>query len=264
VGYPGFPTDPRTMPMPPYMVAPQSVPLNAAPMPPQMMGQQPGVPYPSMYPGIPMVQPQPPRKKVNPLLIVVIVLVLLALVAGGVALALSRGPSTGSASGRLSATPTVAATATTSVPAGFTAFKDQGGVYSLDVPSGWSSSKTASGSTTINVFVSIQPFAEFEIAALPGSGLDPTTAINGYFSGVSGGQAVTNKSAPSSIQQAGETWTQESADTTLAGQPVHMVVLLAQHGANAVLLAYFAPSASFASINSQDFQPMFTSFQFLS
>ena len=244
-GYPpGYPIDPRMMPP----MAPPSVPL--------------GVPYPSAYPGLPMVPPQPPRRKVSPLLIAVIVLVILAIVGAGVALALARGPDTGAA-GQLAATPTIAATATPSVPAGFTLFKDQGGIYSLAVPSDWAQTKSSSGGASINLFSSTQEEAAFEIATIPESGLDPTATINGFFSGASDGGSVTNKQGPTTVQQAGETWTQESGDTTIGGSSEHVVVLFAGHGSGSVLIAFLAPKADFDSINTQDFQPMFTSFQFL-
>jgi hypothetical protein len=249
---------PPSMPLGP-MQAPPSMPLGPMQAPPSVPL---GVPYPSAYPGLPMVPPQPPRRKANPLLIAVIVLVILAIVGAGVALALSRGSDNGAA-GQSAATPTIAATATPSVPAGFTLFKDQGGIYSLAVPSDWAQTKSSSGGASINLFSSTQAEAAFEIATIPESGLDPTATINGFFSGASGGGSVTNKQGPTTIQQAGETWTQESADTTVSGSLEHVVVLFAGHGAGSVLIAFLAPKSNFDSFNTQDFQPMFTSLQFL-
>lgn len=151
------------------------------------------------------------------------------------------------------------------VPAHFTTYTDTGGLYRLTVPQGWSTRME----NTIIGFVSPSAQAVFEVTSISVtmSSNDIRTNEDEYFkalaSGAGGSGTYTNLQGPSPVTLAGATWTRESADVTVKGSPAHAVILIANHGSNAFLLAYFAYSNVFASTDAGDFQPMLNSFTFL-
>ena len=208
-----------------------------------------------------MVPPQPPRKQSSAVLIAVIVLILLALVGAGVAVALSRGSGSGAVSTQPTATATTAPSPTPSIPAGFTQFAGPSNAYSLDVPSDWAKTDSSQGAVRIIVFNNGQGGA-FEIESFPSGGISGRQLDDRYLGAISG--TVANKQGPTTVQQAGESWTQESGDVQLNGTPFHVVVKNTIHGGNTYIVAYLAPASAFDSVNTQDFQLMFTSLQFLS
>jgi hypothetical protein len=77
---------------------------------------------------------------------------------------------------------------------------------------------------------------------------------------------VQNKTGPTTVTVAGQSWTQETADVTPGGQAqtAHAVVLSVTHGGNVYTIAYYASPSAFANLNAVAFQPMVKSFTFAS
>jgi hypothetical protein len=85
-------------------------------------------------------------------------------------------------------------------------------------------------------------------------------AANGFFSSIG---TASNRTGPTSVSFAGETWSQYDGDLALAGTTEHVVLLIAGHGDSTALIAYLAPKESFSGDDAQYFQPMLRSFTFL-
>lgn len=210
--------------------------------------------------------PPQPRKSWTGLIVgsVIVIMVLLVIIAVGAALALTRvGAGSGSPA---SPAPTPTAAASSSIPAGFQQYKDADGTYSLNVPSNWS--RTASNDVGKGVlFKSADSTGIFEIVSVPGSlGNNAKELEDGFFQGLSKGVAdgkIKNSQGPTTISQGGESWTREAGDITNGSDSAHAVVAVTTHSGATYLVAYFATSDSFSSLDAQDFTPMFTSFQFL-
>lgn len=211
------------------------------------------------------VPPQPKRSRTGLVVgIIITVVVLLALIVAGAALLLAR---TGNNPGSPTPTPTAAAAATSSIPAGFAQYSDAGGTFSLNVPSDWSQDTSSSVGKGV-IFKSSDESGIFEIVAVPGSfGSNAKSLEDGYFQGLSKGVSngkVQNSQGPTTVSQGGESWTRESADITSASNSAHAVVTVTTHSGTTYLVAFFATSEAFSTLDTQDFEPMFTSFQFTS
>ncbi len=271
-------TDPRTQPvseaevrqaaLPPVGVASAAAPTGAATPAPAQPPTQTYHGTPQQDPATQTYQnaapPQPGQvaPKRNPALVlvgaVVAVVLLLAIIGAAVVFA-------NRATQKAVATPTatVTATATASVPAGFTQFADGGKVYTIDYPSGWTKTAT-SGDFSLTVFAgaSAQVPAVFEVEYVKTT-LDPKTLQDQFFKGLGLTGKVTDKQGPTTVSRASETWQRETADVTMGQMTQHVVVMATNHGKYSVLIAYLAPKASFDSTDTQDFQPMLNSFQFV-
>jgi hypothetical protein len=160
-----------------------------------------------------------------------------------------------------SATATPVATATPNIPAGFTQFTDTTDGYSIAYPSSWEKS-TASGATVI---IDVTDNVEVVVGAVNGnlSASEISSQEKGFFQSASGGH-YSNVKGPTKVTYGGESWTKETADMSLAGQPSTASVMIANHGSKAYIIAYSAPKSSFSTLDQQDFEPMLNTIIFLS
>lgn len=286
-------TDPRTQPVseaevrqaaypPAAEQAPAATPAPEQPITQTYHGTPPQEPTTQAYqysatqqpvtqPYTPAMAPTPQQQgqgapKRNPALlivgVVVAVVLLLGILGAAVVFANRAGP-------HADATATAAATATSAIPAGFVQFTDDGKVYSLDYPSAWTKTATAGDTLSLAVFSgsSAQVPAVFEVEYVKAT-MDPKALEDQFFKTLAAMGKVTNQQPPTDVSQAGATWQRETADiaTGQTTQPVvsqHVVVLVTSHGQYTVLIAYLASKDAFDSADTQDFQPMLGSFQFL-
>lgn len=277
-------TDPRTQPVseaevlqaavPPVGAPPAAASVAATSTPEQPATQtyhatpqqDSATQQPMTQPYMPVVpptqQPEQPAPKRNPALLivgaVVAVVLLLGIIGAAVVFANHNGQKTVA-----QATPTITATATASVPAGFTQFTDADNVYKIDYPSGWTKTAT-SGDFSLTIFSGAPAHvpAVFEVEYFKTT-LDPKTLQDQFFKGLALTGTVSNKQDPTTASLAGETWQSEAADVTMGQSTQHVVVLATNHGKYSVLIAYLAAKTSFDSSDTQDFQPMVSSFQFV-
>jgi hypothetical protein len=160
-----------------------------------------------------------------------------------------------------SATATAEAAVTPIIPSNFTLYTDTVGAYNIAYPQGWQ--KTTSGGDII--FLDADDTADMVIgsvaANIPQSEIKATEAQ--YFKTVAGSGTYSHVQGPIAVTYAGETWQQESADITSAGQTFQAVVLIANHGPRAYIIGYVAPKAGFSSLDLRFFQIMLHSFAFL-
>ena len=172
--------------------------------------------------------------------------------------------------------PTVAATPTPTgvagppaAPSGFHTYTANDGSYMLSVPNTWDTYSQPVGKVILTLFADPNTKSNFEIETIAGLD-DPQNLDDQFINGLgpamaskTGTSSVSGKSTPDQAPAAGILWTRESADVvvTSSGQTTawHLVALAAQHGAQTLLIAYFAPGGSFAAVNSVDFQPMLDS-----
>ncbi|HLZ21189.1 MAG TPA: hypothetical protein VKQ30_03605 [Ktedonobacterales bacterium] len=256
-GYPYANPPAPASPMTPLMTPPVSGP-GYSPYPGQPM---PSAPAPYPYPGAGM--PPPPRRQNNTVVIGAIAALVIIVVAAGIAFALSQRPTGLSVAGSTPTattppTATTAPTATIGTSANQVQFTDPNNFYSIGVPSEWTQTNKSSGSATEEVFQDPQTGARAAVAYLSGTQSGQTTDDQ-FLGGVGN---ISNKQSPTTITQAGETWTKEEADTTASGQTVHIAVLATTHGGKTVVVAFFASADSFDTTSTTVFEPMFASFQF--
>lgn len=281
-------TDPRTQPVPEaevqqaaYPVAAESSPAaTAAPelpvtqtyhgAPPQepvtQAYQYPAAQQPATQPYTPVVAPTPqqgqsaPKRNLALIVIgvVVAVVLLLGIIGAAVVFASRIGLKTVA-----QPTPTAAATATATVPAGFLQFSDDGKVYSLNYPSGWTKSAT-SGDLNLAVFAGVAGKGPgvFEVEYIKAT-LDPKTLEDSFLKQLDATGKVTDRQGPTALALAGETWQRETTDITVGQSAQHVVVLATGHGTYTVLIAYLSSKDTFDGADTQDFQPMLSSFQFV-
>jgi hypothetical protein len=191
------------------------------------------------------------RRTMTPL--IVGLLVLLVLGGGATIFALTRG---GLGGGQAATTPPNANSA-------FTKYTDEDGVYSLNAPAAWLSTGNAALTT---IGPAAQPGVRVEIERVEVALNSQQDAVAGSFfdaaASASGG-SVSNKTGPTPLTLAGTTWSQYAGDLTIGSTTEHIVLLIAGHTTNTVILATIAPGASFSSNDAQYFQPMLKSFAFL-
>ncbi len=273
-------TDPRTQPvseaevrqaaLPPVGVesgaaaAAAVTPASAQPPTQTYHGTPQQDPTTQTYQNVAQPQPGQVAPKRNPALLVVgavVAVVLLLAIIGAAVVFANR------ASQKTVATPTptatITATATANVPPGFTQFADDGKVYTIDYPSGWTKTAT-SGDFSLTMFSGAPAHvpAVFEVEYVKMT-LDPTTLQDQFFKGLALTGKVTDKQGPTAVTLAGETWQRETADVTMGQTAQHVVVMATNHGQYSVLIAYLVAKTSFDTTDTQDFQPMLNSFQFV-
>lgn len=263
---PAYPSTGMTMPYAPAAPSQPLQPYQVAPGYPTQAGYGQ---YPQGYPqgGAPYAQPPaPPKRRRWPMVVGIIVgVVLLLCVVGGAFAYMYMGlnkfvgqVSTGVSQTETASavTPTPEATATL---AG-TLYTDSAAGYSITYPNGWQ--KSASGDGVI--FLDITSGAQLWL--IPASGNIPQSDIKSTETQMfkSAGGSYTNVKGPTPVTYAGVPWEQESADTTSAGQSLHAVVLIANHGSHAYMIFYAASKSNFSSLDTQYFQPMLNSLSFQS
>jgi hypothetical protein len=172
------------------------------------------------------------------------------------------------------ATPTASPTATPAAPAGFTAYKDAGGLYILAYPSGWSKFDGAStgaptptvagGGFGVAIFADGATGASFGVEYVQLSYPGGAQAFDDdIFKSFAQDGTVTNRTGPTTVSIAGESWTQESADVTASAGSQHLVVEAVSHNDYTVGIFYGAPKAIYAAVDSESFQMMISNFRFL-
>jgi hypothetical protein len=174
------------------------------------------------------------------------------------------------------ATPTATPTITLSLPAGFTAYADAGGLYTLGYPDTWTKlDSTSGGSSTPTIigagagfglvlFADASTGATFGIEyvqlSYPGG---PAAFDDVMFQSFASNGTVANQQVNTTVSIGGESWTQESGDVTSAGTTQHIVTAAVSHGDYTIGILYYAPAGSFDAVNSASFQTMLSSFTFL-
>lgn len=269
-------TDPRTQPVSAAEVQqatyPPATPGSAAvPAPEQPITQTYNAtptqqPETQTQPYTPVMQPaqQPAQatSKRNPALLIVgavIALVLLLGIIGAAVVFANRiGPQPPA-----QPTSTPAATATSSLPVGFIQFTDAGNVYKVNYPSNWTKTAT-SGDLNLTIFAGTPAFIPgvFEVEYFK-TKVDPKTVQDTFFTSLEKTGKVTNKQEPTTVSLAGEKWQSQAADVGTGSATQHVVSLAANHGQYTLLIAYLATTAAFDSADTQAFQPMLKSFQFV-
>ncbi|MGZ3582761.1 MAG: hypothetical protein ACXWP6_08510 [Ktedonobacterales bacterium] len=268
-------TDPRTQPISAAEVQqvayPPALPASAAPTPEQPITQT-YHPTPTQQPETqtqtyaPVVPPVPqlivPRSKRNSALVIIGVVVAVVVLLGiiGAAVVFANHPLLQSPA---QPTSTPAATATSSVPVGFIQFTDAGNVYKVNYPSNWAKTAT-SGDLNLALFAGTPAFVPgvFEVEYFK-TKADPKTIQDTFFTSLEKTGKVTNKQEPTTVSLAGEPWQRETADVGTGSATQHVVSLAANHGQYTLLIAYLATTAAFDSADTQAFQPMLNSFQFV-
>jgi hypothetical protein len=139
----------------------------------------------------------------------------------------------------------------------------------VSVPNAWGTYYQPVGKVILTLFSDPNTKSNFEIETI--SGLDdPQNLDDQFINGLgpamaskTGTSSVSGKSSPDQAPAAGILWTRESADilVTSSRQTTRwrLVTLAAQHGAQTLLIAYFAPAGNFTAVNSAAFQPMLDS-----
>ena len=257
--YPPQPQPPTT----PYVHGAQQPPAPPYPYP---VPAGTGMPMGQMPPMAPVGQMPPPKKSRTGLIvggIIAGVLVLALIIAVFAALAFVLPARSGS-NGPVPVTPTAApVTPTSSIPSGFLQYTDSAGTFSLYVPSDWTQNTPSNTTGKIVDFTAPDHTGRMRVAVISGTiGSEGQAFDDGLLQAVVSGGKLSNKQGPTTVTQAGETWTQESADVTDSSGTLHVVADVTTHGSNTFAVLYLGVSDSFSTLDSQDFQPMFTSFQF--
>ena len=265
--YPPYPPEGATIPSYNTPAAPSRPfqPYQAAPSYPTQQGY-PQYPQDGAPPYAPLAAP--PKRRRWPLILGGVVVVALLLCVGGGALAYANlhgfagAVSTGIIQTETARASTPEATVTPTIPANFTVYSDSTDGYSIAYPNSWR--KTGGSGTAI--FLATNEVADMALGSTDGS--IPQSEINStesqFFKSAAGSGTYSNLQGPTTATYAGESWTRESADVTTAGQTLHAVVLVANHGTHAYIIGYAGAKPSFATLDAQDFQPMLNSFTFLS
>ncbi len=264
--YPMAPTPERT----------QTVPAPA--MPTTEPQTQPALPVdaPAAWPGVPAAgADEPPAKQPSPrtrnpaAIISVLLLILLLLVVGaaGVLFANGRLPFFNATSTPAIATVTPAPTAT--APAVLTSFTDGGQVFSVGYPTGWFLTAQNAPGTQPRLAIFANPItgASFDIGTLSTTDVPPQQIVEQELTLLGQKTGVANRSGPTSVFIAGESWTQESGDVTVEvnKQPtaMHATALAVIHGGHTVYMLELAPVDTYLTIE-PFFQQILNSFEFLS
>lgn len=197
--------------------------------------------------------------------------VIVLLCVAAVALALTRGVLPIAALSGVSkptpvSTSTLAVTPTATVPVGFKIYTDPNGSYQLIMPDSWGTSSKEG----VASFVQASPPAFMAIASQNQTfnSSDITTNEAEFFHsmsiGAGGSGSYTIVGKPSIVLQGHAIWTQETADITVKQDTLRAVVLIANHNDTGYLISYAASRTDFAKVNTEDFQPIVQSFEFLS
>lgn len=164
---------------------------------------------------------------------------------------------------------TMVPTATATVPSGFRVYRDPAGYFQLDVPQDWTASTLPAGNSGTG-FKAPDQAADLAVIYVPGTTLtssDITSATTKIFQSAStragGNGTFAHVQGPSQMTIGGASWTKEEADVNIGAgnSPLHSVVLLVDHNHTAFIISYAA--INFASVQSQDYGTMLSTFKFL-
>ena len=273
-GQPTLPPDSATPTITTPTIATDSA-FFVTPPPPGASQQpvQPGVtPGPDSPPG------QAPRNdhRRRLLTIVAALLAAVALIAIVGALAASAGSkkaiATATATTRATARPT-----SPSLPAGYTLYTDESGLYAIGYPHDWSITPVNDARFSISEFAqpNLGATMEIERVSLLGTPLSAATAqplftrvFQGFAQTLASGNVAGSQSGVSQVKLAGNTWLEEGGDITytVGGEQMstHVVVDIISHHGQAVLVARIASvGGDYSALNTQYFAPMLETFRFL-
>ena len=234
--------------------------------PPQRTQTVPAAALPSTEPSAPV---KPPRKR-GPVAVISVILLILLLIAVGVAGVLL-------ANGRLpffSATPapTVAPTATlapTATPqTALTLFTDADNVFHIGYPTGWlaQANNVPGAHPRLVIFANPPKQASFNVGTLPTTDTPAQGVVEQELAVLAQKTGIANRSGPTTLFIAGQTWTQEAGDVTVLQNgkptPMHAIAMATIYGSHTVYILELAPVDSFATVE-PFFQQMLQSFEFL-
>jgi hypothetical protein len=171
-------------------------------------------------------------------------------------------------SAKTAATPTASTTITPtaqSTQTGFSTFRSSDGSYTINFPSTWGTRPLTAQGITAQVFGTVDQVDIFAVLPVKQT-MTPDkypTIIEGFLSkdGV-GGTDVRVFPVTSSTAIKGTTWTRLTAVFTLQSTPNSLIGYVTTHGSNTFALLFYAPDATFASIDTTNFEPMAQSFSF--
>ncbi len=253
---------------------------------PQPGGYPPSQPYPQGYPpsqpypqqgGYPPNYQQggapglpPPQKSGSPVALIVGILaaVIVVTLIGGL-LIVGKGGAGPLAALGATATPVGTATPTplpptpTAIPApaGFTTYTAKDGSYSIAYPSDWTPSPANSSLTAVFLSPDLQDY--FLTLSFPG--LQPTSQYPSLASSFAKGLGATNVKLSPTFTHASlgaNTWNKETGTMTYTGQAYTIDILGTDHAGSTFFVLYFAPTATFKSVETTDFTVMTTSVAF--
>ncbi len=193
----------------------------------------------------------PPKKKGRAGLIIGIAVVLLIIIIGGIVAVVLLGgkKNNNNASNGSTSTPTVAATATQSVPSGFKTFSN--GDFSIIYPQDWTAQADSSGVGENFAGPSGQAF---DVSA-DQNGSDPTTTDSLYCTLIGDTTA-----GPTTVTIGGAQWTQEECEDK--DGTLHSVIESVSHNGKLFSIFYLSIKDAFPADKTQFYQPMEQSFQF--
>ncbi len=257
--FPMAPAPPRT----------QTIPAQA--MPSTESQTQPALPFNAPAAGTRESSGKPAdtaRRRTPSGLIAIVLLIVLLLVIGGAGILLANG--------RLplfSALPTATASATATPkptatpPSSLVIFTDSGNVFSVGYPRGWLQTIQNNQAPRLVVFSNPTAGANFNVGTYASTSESAQQVADSALAVLAQKTGIANRSGPTTVFIAGQTWTQEAGDVTVEQNgkltPMHAVALATIHGGNTVYVLELAPVDTFATID-PTFQQVLQSFEFLS
>ena len=257
-------------PMPPAPARTETIPAQA--MPSTESQTQPALPFdapPAAGTSEPPGKPADTSRRRTPSgLIAILLLIVLLLVVGGAGVLLANG--------RLpffSASPTATASATaTPVPtttptSSLIIFTDSGNVFSVGYPRGWLQTIQNNQSPRLVIFSNPTTGANFNVGTYASTGESAQQVADSALAVLAQKTGIANRSGPTTVFIAGQTWTQEAGDVTVQQNgkltPMHAIALATIHGSNTIYMLELAPVDTFATVE-PTFQQILQSFEFLS
>jgi len=195
-------------------------------------------------------------------------LIVLLLIVGGAGVLLANGrlplfSASPTASALATATPQPTATS----PSNLVIFTDSGNVFLVGYPRGWLETIQNSQSPRLVVFSNPTIGANFNVGTYASTSESAQQVADSALAVLAQKTGVANRSGPTTVFIAGQTWTQEAGDVTVEQNgkltPMHAVALATIHGGNTVYVLELAPVDTFPTID-PTFQQVLQSFEFLS
>lgn len=263
-------------PMPPAPPRTQTIPAQA--MPSTESQTQPALPFdaPAASPGSPTAgtsatsgkAADTPRRRAPSGLIAILLLIVLLLIVGGAGVLLANGrlplfSAAATATASATATPVPTATPTSNL----TIFTDSGNVFKVGYPKGWLQTIQNNQSPRLVVFSNPTIGANFNVGTYASTSDSAQQVADSTLAVLAQKTGIANRSAPTTVFIAGQTWAQESGDVTVQQNgkltPMHAIALATIHGGNTVYILELAPVSTFRVVD-LTFQQILQSFEFLS
>jgi hypothetical protein len=206
------------------------------------------------------------RRTPSGLIAAILLIVLLLIVGAGVLLANGRLPFF-SASPTATALATATPEPTATPPSNLVIFTDSGNVFRVGYPRGWLQTIQNNQSPRLVVFSNPTAGANFNVGTYASTSESAQQVADSTLAVLAQKTGVANRSGPTTVFIAGQTWTQEAGDVTVEQNgkltPMHAVALATIHGGNTVYVLELAPVDTFPTID-PIFQQILQSFEFLS